>query len=40
MIKGKNTSSLFHNPVLNFIKEVFLTAEVCYGTAYLWRYGN
>ena len=26
-----NTNSLFHNPVLNFIKEVFLTAEVCYG---------
>ena len=23
-----NTSSLFHNPILNFIKEVFLTVEV------------
>ena len=34
------TSSLFHNPVLNFIKGVFLTAEVCYETACLWRYGN
>ena len=27
-------------PLLNFIKEVFLTAEVCYGTACLWRCGN
>ena len=35
-----NTSSLFHNPALNFIKEVFLTAEVCYGTACLWRCSN
>jgi len=35
-----NTSSLFHNPILNFIKEVFLTAEVCYGTACLRRCGN
>ena len=27
-------------PALNFIKEVSLIAEVCYGTACLWRYGN
>ena len=27
-------------PLLNFIKEVFVTAEVCYGTACLWRCGN
>ena len=27
-------------PVLNFTKEVFLTAVVCYGTACLWRCGN
>ena len=27
-------------PLLNFIKEGFLTAEVCYGTACLWRCGN
>ena len=30
-----NTSSLFHKTALNFIKEVFLTAEVCYGTTCL-----
>ena len=35
-----NTSSLFRNPVLNFIKEVFLIAEECYGMACLWRCGN
>ena len=40
ILERMNTSSLFHNPVLNFIKEVFLTAEVCYGTACLWRCGN
>ena len=28
ILERMNTSSLFHNPVLNFIKEVFLTAEV------------
>ena len=27
-------------PLLNFIKEVFLTAEVCYRAACLWRCGN
>ena len=27
-------------PLLNFIKEVFVTAEVCYGTTCLWRCGN
>jgi len=27
-----NTSSLFHNPALNLIKEVYPIAEVCYGT--------
>ena len=26
-----NTISLFHNPALNFIKEVFRIAEVCHG---------
>ena len=40
ILERMNTSSLFHNPVLNFIKEVFLTAEVRYGTACLWRCGN
>ena len=29
-----------HNPALNFIKGVLLIAEVCYGTACLWRCGN
>ena len=27
-------------PRTEFYKEVFLTAEVCYGTACLWRCGN
>ena len=30
-----NTSSLFHNPALNFKKEAFLTKEECCGTACL-----
>ena len=35
-----HTRVLFISHVLNFTNEVFLTAEVCYGTACLWRCGN
>ena len=39
-LRGNEYKLAVPQPRTDFIKEVFLTAEVCYGTACLWRCGN